>query len=180
MKDRGFSLIELIVVLVLLSLSIALIAPSLSRFSKTVELKAAAKKVSAILRYYRSEAINKGKVYQVLFDSNLREVKVQSIESEDQEENGEERGQERSQSLFPSRGGPDERDEVESPQYPSDLPTIEFYPNGGSNGGDILLDTQSQKGFKIKVNFLTGKSSSKRSKRNKSDAKCQNLKIQIE
>ena len=36
---------------------------------------------------------------------------------------------------------------VESTQYPSDLPAIEFYPNGGSNGGDILLDTQSQKGL---------------------------------
>ncbi len=45
---------------------------------------------------------------------------------------------------------------VESTQYLSDLPAIEFYPNGGSNGGDILLDTPSQKGYKIKVNFLTG------------------------
>ena len=45
---------------------------------------------------------------------------------------------------------------IESTQYPSDLPAIEFYPNGGSNGGDILLDSQSQKGFKIKINFLTG------------------------
>ena len=109
MKDRGFSLLELIVVLVLLSLSIALIAPSLSRFSKSVELKGAAKKVAAILRYYRSEAINKGKVYQVLFDSNLMEVKVQPIESEDQEKTEKERGQGRSQSLSPSRRRPDER-----------------------------------------------------------------------
>ena len=45
---------------------------------------------------------------------------------------------------------------TESTQYPSDLPAFEFYPNGGSNGGDILLDTRSQKGYKIKVNFLTG------------------------
>jgi hypothetical protein len=43
-----------------------------------------------------------------------------------------------------------------SPQYPSDLPTVEFYPNGGSNGGSFLLNSQEQKGYEIKVDFLTG------------------------
>jgi prepilin-type N-terminal cleavage/methylation domain-containing protein len=39
MKDRGFSFIEILVVLVLLSFSAALITPSFSRFLKTVELR---------------------------------------------------------------------------------------------------------------------------------------------
>jgi general secretion pathway protein H len=155
-KGRGFSLIELIVVMVLLSLSIALIAPSLSRFSKSVELKAAAKKVAAILRYCRSEAINKGKVYQVIFDSNLMVVKVQPIEAEDQEET--EKKEDKSVSKdYPLPAGIQLKEfNFESTQYPADLPAIEFYPNGGSNGGDLLLDTQSQKGYKIKIQFLTG------------------------
>ena len=33
---------------------------------------------------------------------------------------------------------------------------IEFYSNGGSNGGTILLESEGQKGYKIKVHFLTG------------------------
>jgi hypothetical protein len=33
---------------------------------------------------------------------------------------------------------------------------IEFYPNGGSNGGAILLDSQDRMGYKIKVHLLTG------------------------
>ena len=157
MKDRGFSLLELIIVLVLLGLFTALMAPSFSRFSKSVELKGAAKKVASILRYYRSEAINKGKVYQVLFDSNLMEVKVQSIEGEDQEKT-EKKEATGAPKAFPLPAGVQMKElNFESTQYPSDLPAIEFYPNGGSNGGDILLDTRSQKGFKIKVNFLTGK-----------------------
>jgi hypothetical protein len=45
---------------------------------------------------------------------------------------------------------------IPSPQYPAGSPAIEFYPNGGSNGGSILLDSQDQKGYRIKVNFLTG------------------------
>lgn len=156
MKERGFSLIELIVVLVLLSLSIALITPSLSRFSKSVELKGAAKKVAAILRYCRSEAINKGKVYQVVFDSDLMQVKVQAIEAENEEE-PEKKEAKSAPKAYPLPAGVQLKDlNFESTQYPADLPVIEFYPNGASNGGDLLLDTQSQKGYKIKIHFLTG------------------------
>ena len=77
MKNRGFSLIELVVVLVLISLSLALVAPSFSRFSKGVELKTTAQRVSGILRYFRSESIQSGKVYQIIFDPGLREVNIQ-------------------------------------------------------------------------------------------------------
>ncbi len=148
MRDKGFSLLELIVVLVIISFSIALVAPSLSRISKTVELKGATKKISAILRYYRSEAVNRGKVYQIFFDSNLKEVKVQSVELI------EEKAPPKIYSL--PEGVQIKEIKVDSPQYPSDLPTIEFYPNGGSNGGTVLLDSKDLKGYKIKVNFLTG------------------------
>jgi general secretion pathway protein H len=159
-KERGFSLIEIVVVLVLLSLCIALIAPSLYRFSSSVELKAAAKKVAAILRYTRSEAINKGKVYQVIFDSNLMEVKVQPVET-DQEESDKQEAEKKEAKNTPKTytlpaGVQMKELNIESTQYPTDLPAFEFYPNGGSNGGDILLDSRSQKGFKIKVHFLTG------------------------
>lgn len=156
-EGQGFSLLELVVVLVLLSLFIALIAPSLSRFSRSVELKAAAKKVAAILRYSRSEAINKGKVYQVLFDANLMEVKVQSPDSNEEQAGDEKKEEMAAPKVYTLPAGVQMKElNIESTQYPTDLPAIEFYPNGGSNGGDFLLDTQSQKGYKIKVNFLTG------------------------
>jgi len=161
-KNRGFSLIEIIAVLVLLSLSVALMAPALSRFSKSVELKGAAKKVAAVLRYCRSEAVNKGKVYQVAFDVNLMEVRVQPIDVEVQEEAEKKEETEKKEAKNTARVFPLPRDiqmkelNIESTQYASELPAFEFYPNGGSNGGEVLLDTQSQKGFKIKVNFLTG------------------------
>ncbi len=45
---------------------------------------------------------------------------------------------------------------IPASQYPEDFPAIEFYPNGGSNGGSILLDSQDRRGFRISVNFLTG------------------------
>jgi type II secretion system protein H len=152
-KKKGFSLIEVIAVLLITSLAIALVTPSLSRFSSTVELKAAAKKVSGILRYYRSEAINRGKVYQILFDSDLNEVRVQPVAST--EEKAESENVTKKTYTLP-KGIHIKEVNVESTQYPSDLPTIEFYSNGGSNGGTITLDSQDRPGYKIEVNFLTG------------------------
>ncbi len=157
MRARGFSLLELVVVLALLSLSVALMAPSLSRFSKSVELKAAAKKVAAILRNCRSEAIHKGKVYQVVFDSNLMTVKIQTIDSNEEQGGDEKKETTATPKSYALPAGVQMKElNIESNQYDSDLPAIEFYPNGASNGGDLLLDTQTQKGYRIKVHFLTG------------------------
>jgi general secretion pathway protein H len=154
-RERGFSLIELMVVLILISLSIALVTPSLSRLLRSVELKGAAKKVSAILRYCRSEAVNKGQVYQTLFDSNLREVRVQSAALQT-EKNATEEKKAFQRTYFLPEGIRMKEVDIPSSRSDSDLPQIEFYPNGGSNGGTILLDTQDRAGYKIKVDFLTG------------------------
>jgi prepilin-type N-terminal cleavage/methylation domain-containing protein len=160
MREKGFSLLELIIVLTIFALSISLVASSFSNLSKTIELKAAAKKVSGILRYYRSEAVNKGSVYQVLFDPESRAVKVQSISLAEQVGEGTEEiktGGESSGTLYELPEGVRMKEiDFTSSQYPCDLPAVEFYPNGGSNGGSVLFDSQERKGYRIKVHFLTG------------------------
>ena len=157
LRDKGFSLIELIVVMILLSLTGALVVPSLSRFSKGVELKGAVKRVAAILRFSRSEAVNQGKVYQVFFDAELRQVRVQPAETEEGKAEGEPAEQKPSQKIYIMPPSVQIKEvKAEEPEFPSELPTIEFYPNGGSNGGSILLDGGDGKVFKITVFFLTG------------------------
>ena len=164
MRNRGFSLIEMVVVLVLISLSIALITPSFSRFSQRVELKATAQRVSGSLRYFRSESIQKGKVYQIIFDSGTGEIRIRALEKEEREgERKQEEGKKGTEGAkapemrYPLPGGIQIKEvKIPSPEFPSDLPTIEFYPTGGSNGGAILLEIQDQKGYWIKVHFLTG------------------------
>ncbi len=158
------------VVLILISLSMFLATPRLSGFSRTVELKGATKKVSAILRYCRSEAVNHGKVYQVLFDPDLRQVHVQSIDEKEEDEGVKDETKdevkdgikdgakdEPKQKTYTLPKGVDIREvKANSPEYPSDYSVIEFYPNGGSNGGTIRLDSSDRKGYRIKVHFLTG------------------------
>jgi general secretion pathway protein H len=157
MKNKGFTLVELIVVLVIMGFSIALVTPSFSRFLRTVELKGAAKKVGGILRYCRSEAVNKGRIVQVLFDSNLREVKVQAKGLTEEKEE-----QEKKDDTIPKKiySLPDgiriKKVDVVSAPSTSDIPFIEFYPNGGSNGGSIYLDDEDRNTFNIEVHFLTG------------------------
>lgn len=158
MRNRGFSLVELVIVLVLISLSIALVTPSLSRFSRQVELKTAAQKISGILRYIRSESIQKGKVYQVQVDPASREVRVQALEEEEKGE-GEKgvEGQQVFRKSYSLPAGVQMREiKISSSEFPSDLPAFEFYPNGGSNGGSIIVEGKDQKGYRIKVHFLTG------------------------
>ncbi len=146
MRNKGFTLIEVVIVLTIIILSVALVKPSLSRFSRAVELKVAAKKISSILRYCRSEAVNRGQVYQVLFDAGLREVKMKSLDSAGS-----------SPKTYPLPEGINLKEvDVESPENDSDLPAIEFYPSGGSNGGTIVLDQQGGTAYKIRVHFLTG------------------------
>ncbi len=157
MKNKGFSLMELVVVLIFISLSIALVTPSLWRFSKGIELKSATKKVSAILRYCRSEAVNKERIFQVLFDSDLREIKVQSMKEEEEEGREEKRdGVDQKKMYFLPEGIQIGEMDIPASKYSSDLNAIEFYPNGGSNGGSFLLKNQDRKGYKIGVHFLTG------------------------
>ena len=158
MRNKGFSLIELVIVLVLISLSLALVAPSFSRFSKRVELKTTAQRVSGILRYFRSESIQSGKIYQIIFDPGLGEINIQVLEGEEgwaTEIKKEE--QKFSKRSYPLPAGFQMREfNIPAPEFPSDLPTIEFYPNGGTNGGSFILDAQEQRGYRIKVYFLTG------------------------
>ena len=151
---------ELVIVLTILVLSVSLVTSSMSNLSRTIELKAAAKKVSGILRYYRSEAINKGLVYQVLFDSESRAVKVQSVsltEPGDETETAEKKGGDGVKTLYGLPEGVRMKDlDFPSPEYPCDLPAVEFYPNGGSNGGSVLLNSPERKGYRIKIHFITG------------------------
>jgi len=157
MKRRGFALVELVVVLVLIGLSMALVAPAFSRVARSVELKAAAQKISTILRYYRSEAVQTGKTQQILFDPDLRQVRVQAVEIQMGE--GEEEKKEisaLSKKFILPEGVQMKELKIPTPQNPTDSPAIEFYPNGGSNGGSLLVDRLDHKGYRIKVNFLTG------------------------
>jgi len=62
MRSRGFSLIELLVVLILLGIMAGVTGPAVGRFLDTLELKKQTEKVMATIRYARLAAITHGKL----------------------------------------------------------------------------------------------------------------------
>ncbi len=157
MKQNGFSLMELVVVLVIIGLALSLVTPSLNRLSKTIELKASAREISGMLRYYRSDAIQKRQTHQILFDQESRELKVLLLPLEEEKTKEEENGKRMIKKTYSLPTGIRFKEiQFEPSQTPSPLPAIEFYPGGGSNGGYFHLDTPDHKGYRIKVHFVTG------------------------
>lgn len=61
-RSRGFSLIELLVVLVLLGIMAGVAAPPMGRFLDSLEFKKQTGKIMAAIRYARLKAITEGKV----------------------------------------------------------------------------------------------------------------------
>ena len=62
LPNRGFSLIELLVVLVLIGIMAGVAAPSVGRFLDTLEFRKQSAKVMATVRYARLKAITEGKL----------------------------------------------------------------------------------------------------------------------
>ena len=155
---QGFSLLELTIVLIIISLSAALVSPYLTRFSTNLEVKTSAQRVSGILRYCRNEAVQKGKTQQIIFDAAAREIRLEPVIDPDEEgKEGEKKEEKTPGKKYTLPEGIQIHDlKIPPAQFSSELPAIEFYPNGGSNGGSFLLERENQKGYRIKVNFLTG------------------------
>lgn len=147
--SQGFSLIELIVVLVIVSLLTALATPSLTKTLQRMELKTASKKISAILRYCRSESVNKNQVTLASFDTEAHVLSIFSVEL------GEKKSTLERSYPFPQEVEVGKFD-VGKTLMETSHPSFEFYPNGGSNGGSAVIRRERGGAFLIQVDFLTG------------------------
>lgn len=137
----GFTLVEIMVVMVIVALVMGLVATSMSRSISGAEARAASRKLVASLRYTRAMAII-GKQEQVfLVDTDERSYQAPG------------------------------RDRVELPEgvdvtittARSELASesvsgIRFFPDGGSTGGHIEL-TVNDREYRVNVAWLTGETS---------------------
>ena len=142
-SKKGFSLLELIVVLMLLGLAVGVVMPSFSRGLKGLELETAGRDLITRMRHARSQAIAKQKVFRIIlikneeenvpdyyifaneFEQEIRKVSLPegvSIQTEEQ--------------AFPVR--------------------ISFYANGRSSGALFTLKRETGRQMKISVDPITG------------------------
>jgi general secretion pathway protein H len=139
--SKGFTLVELLVVLVIAALVLALVGTSISRSISGAEMRTAARKMAASLRYTRTRAILDKQEQVFLVDAENRSY------------------------LAPKRKAVvlPEGMEVLLTTARSELTAeavggIRFYPDGGATGGSIELDANGRI-YRINVAWLTGEAS---------------------
>ena len=149
-RAAGFTLLELLVVLVLISLVSALALPRIAGSVPSLQLKTSARKVISILRFARGRTVTEQVPFGVRFDPAQRTVQVVTAVDPERED----------QTVPPSNS-------LEAFVLPEDVglcnlaggetaPVIGFYPTGASTGGEIILTTEGDRQMRVRVAALTG------------------------
>lgn len=137
--SAGFTLLELLVVLMLMVMVYALAVPMISAGLPGTELKGAARQLAAGLRQARSLAVTRKEESTLMLDVEQRNFKVS--------------GDQRRYAL------PAKVDislfTAQSELLPDKIGAIRFYPDGSSTGGRITVKSGVRK-YEINVDWLTG------------------------
>ena len=137
--SRGFTLVELLVVLAIAALAMSAVPPLFSAAMPGVEMKAAARRTVSSLCLARETAIRQGKEVALVVDVEQRRLELPGhrsltfpkrlkviLEAADREMLDEQRG------------------------------AIRFFPDGSSTGGRIIL-ANDESGYQVGVIWLTGR-----------------------
>jgi general secretion pathway protein H len=168
--EAGFTLLELVAVLFILTLGAALIAPRFGRSFGQVQLRAAARDVAALCRFARTQAISHQGVVEVVLD---RRTNAYWLRGPDW--------------IVGHLGGTTQVGTAEGPEQPSQarmlqartraLPAgitlksvvldtgplredehgaIAFFPQGSSTGGEVWVADEKGRGYRIMIDSSVG------------------------
>jgi len=153
-RSCGFTLIELIVVLGIMTLSIALLAHFTTNFLGATRLKESAKDIAAVLRLARRLAITERQRCRVVFDSKAGHYWIED-----------EKGDilEKKHSLHrnvifanPHFGKDEEKDGIVEFDSPDDG-ALSFYPRGTAETGSLYLyDEDMGRWYTLTLTSSTG------------------------
>jgi general secretion pathway protein H len=164
---NGFTLLELLVVVVIITLMSTLVAPRMFGSLAHMNLKTEAKRVAAALRYARSQAISEQTSYVALFDLEADRLTIARKDSE-------EKPKELPAPVSPADNGQDEsgqpapmvyalpegitlhKTEAGEELFAEEIIGIEFYPDGNSSGGEVILADERGKRYIVWVHFISG------------------------
>jgi general secretion pathway protein H len=166
--SKGFTLIELIVVLVIISLMTALVTPRLIGSLTKMNLKTSAQKISSFLRYARSQAVSEQTVYHAVFDFENNSMYIKNekppdeqdtyfkAEIESAETDNSKSGRSGIQSYIFPEGVVIKKAIIANEEIDSGSFNIIFYPAGSSSGGIVVLMDEKERRYQINIDFITG------------------------
>jgi general secretion pathway protein H len=143
-RQRGFSMIELIAVVVLIAATTALAASVMSAKLPGQQLRNASRELAAQLRYTRAQAIVSGKSQLFTIDAQTREWQAPNKRH----------GKLPSEIKIVATGA---RIEQTQPT----VAAIRFFPEGAATGGRIVL-SRDNSAWQVDVEWLTGEVTRKR------------------
>lgn len=139
-RPRGFTLVEMLVVMVIMVLAYAMTAPMISAGVSGAELKAAARQIAAGLRKARSEAVAHKNEVALTVDVERRQFVLSG------DTHLYRLPEKIDVSLFTAQ----------SELMDAKTGAIRFYPDGSSTGGRVTLSRGERK-YRVDVDWMTGR-----------------------
>ncbi|MGA7296880.1 MAG: GspH/FimT family pseudopilin, partial [Rhodanobacteraceae bacterium] len=137
-QARGFTLLEMMAVLILIAIAVTAVSMSVARSLESAHVNAVSRDLAAALRYTRGQAIVKGKEQVITF--NLKDWTYQPPH--------------KPAKKLPEGMQLKVRTAAEE-QVDADTWGLRFYPDGSSTGGRITV-IRGQREWHINVSWLTG------------------------
>jgi len=164
---KGFTLLELIIVLIIIGIASALVVPRLVGGMGSLDVRTAAGKVAASLRYARSQAVSQKINYTAIFD--LAHKRLTIIPFSKSAGGGDEDGAEVGEKSAGIQGKtydlpgrvffervPEGNEYMSDEEIDAEIFRIGFYPSGGSDGGEIALVNERSRRYTVRVDIITG------------------------
>lgn len=133
--NKGFTLLEVLVVLMIFTLSVSLIFPSILTGIGKIGLKTTTRKMAASLKYSRNQALRHRNVYYAEAHGDRLVIRA--------------RGQKGAERIVETSS---------DTEVSSKKGAIAFYPGGSSSGGQLKVhDLKAETYYTIKVEPSTGR-----------------------
>ena len=138
-KTAGFTLVELLIVIVIVSIMAAVVGSSIGSGNQSTVLKGAAREIASALRFARGHAMTHRKESTFHFDLEQNSYRV----------TGKKKNYKLSKDIEVTL------DLAQSQVQDNSQGAIRFFPDGSSTGGRVTLEIAESK-RQLDVNWLTG------------------------
>lgn len=137
MNNKGFTLIELIAVMIIIASICAIVLPNSGKILTNIKRTSTIRQMCAILNYARGQAVIRGTDYQVNFNLEKKSCWITKKENDTYILL---KGNEGKTFLIPREFS-----------FQTETEAVTFYPKGNSSGGEICIEN-----FQIVVDKITG------------------------